>query len=301
MTWLPQFACPACAAPLSVEDATLRPCRCGFRPEAREGVYRLITRPLEQAAEPFARQYRMVRDREGYGALSDAERRKLPEVDPGRPGWREWRVRRESYEHLRRAVLTAAPRRALKIVDLGAGNGWLSHRLAGAGHDVVAIDRSLHEHDGLGALSRYGVPITAVVADIERPPLQPAQFDAAVFNASLHYTANPEAALASAARLLVPHGALVVMDSPMFRRAAAGRRMVAEQNVRIAATHGLEQVLRPGPGFITFEQLDGFARQTGRRSRFLPSRGPFRWRAGRAWARMRLGRAPAAFGVWVAQ
>ena len=70
----------------------------------------------------------------------------------------------------------------------------------------------------------------------------------------------------------------------------------------------LEEVCRPVAretsceiGYLTFDGLDRAAERLGRRTCFVPSRGPLAWRARRTLARLRLGRAPAAFGVWVAQ
>jgi hypothetical protein len=60
-------------------------------------------------------------------------------------------------------------------------------------------------------------------------------------------------------------------------------------------------VIRPGVGFLTFADLDRVATDLGLRARFFPSRGPVGWRLRRHLARFRLRRAPAAFGVWVAQ
>jgi hypothetical protein len=69
----------------------------------------------------------------------------------------------------------------------------------------------------------------------------------------------------------------------------------------ITIEHGIEVPLRPGAGFLTFAALDRAASALGMEGRFFPSRGPLRWRLRREIGRLRLGRAPAAFGVWVAQ
>ena len=41
--------------------------------------------------------------------------------------------------------------RALRILDLGAGNGWMSYRLALQGHLPIAVDLLTNDRDGLGA------------------------------------------------------------------------------------------------------------------------------------------------------
>jgi ubiquinone/menaquinone biosynthesis C-methylase UbiE len=188
-----------------------------------------------------------------------------------------------------------------RILDLGAGSGWLSSRCASMGHLVVAVDR-FDDATDLHAMRRHhGPPFMAVEADFEALPFAPMQFDVAVFNASLHYTADAEGALAEAARMLLPGGVLVVMDSPMFHSKADGEQMVAAQLASLAATYDIAAVIRPGTGYLTFAGLEQAARRLGRRCEFEPSRGPLGWRLRRALAPLRLRRAPAAFGLWLAQ
>jgi SAM-dependent methyltransferase len=189
----------------------------------------------------------------------------------------------------------------LRVVDLGAGSGWLSHRLAAAGHHVVAVDRLDDEADGLGACRYYETPFAAVHADFDALPFEPAQFDLAIFDGSLHYSADPAATLVEARRMLAPGGAIAVVDSPMFRRDADGVAMVDGQLRRIAAAHGVPAPLRGGVGFFTFDGLNELTARIGLNGRFMASRGPLTWRLRRQLARIQLGRAPAAFGVWMAR
>ena len=92
-----------------------------------------------------------------------------------------------------------------------------------------------------------------------------------------------------------------MMDSPMFAREHDGRTMVAGQLRRIEAECGGGPAIQPGIGYLTFADLDEAAASIGMRPRFVRSRGPLRWRLGRGLTRISLGRAPAAFGVWVAR
>jgi hypothetical protein len=54
---------------------------------------------------------------------------------------------------------------ALRLVDLGAGNAWLCHRLALAGHRCAAVDIHADDVDELGAaaeLTRFDLWIAEV-------------------------------------------------------------------------------------------------------------------------------------------
>ena len=256
--------------------------------DERGGIWRCVSDARLAAVEPFVRYYRGLREREGRRRLDAAYYRALPLVDRRDPHAAEWRIRRESYAQLlRRCFSDASPRR---VLDLGAGCGWLSHRLAATGHRVASVDLLDDEADGLGAAKHYDVRFAAVQADFERLPFAPWQFDVVVFNGSLHYAANVRATLDGACRMLAAGGALVVMDSPMFRLTRDGDAMMAR---RADPVHGA--------GYLTYAELERFASAHRMTATFSPSRGPFAWRLRRAFARLRLRRAPAAFGIWVAR
>jgi SAM-dependent methyltransferase len=109
--------------------------------------------------------------------------------------------------------------------DLGAGNGWLSYRLAQLGYSVLAVDASRDADWGLGAAERYYLPFvhfSLAQGDLEHPPLQADKLALIVLNASLHYAANLEATLCRLACALKAGGRLVVLDTPIARRPRPG-------------------------------------------------------------------------------
>jgi SAM-dependent methyltransferase len=299
---MPTFACPECRAEIVPVDRDGLACAgCHARFEQRDGIFRFLTHVREGAARPFERQYRHVRAREGRNATAQAGSAALAPLPPGHTGADEWRVRRESCTHLERHALANGPATSARILDLGAGNGWLSRRLASAGHRVVAVDRLDDAAEGLGACRGPAENVVAVQADFDALPFEPRQFDLVVFNASLHYAPDPAATLASGTRMLAHGGTLAVMDSPAFESAAHGEAMVADQMRRMQAEHGVASPVRTGAGYLTFGAMSRAFASNGLTARFLPSRGPLVWRVRRHLARFRLRRQPAAFGVWVAR
>ena len=297
MSVWPRFACPECAAPAAEGASGDVTCSaCGERFEQRNGLYCFLGARRLAATQPFVRQYRCVRQREGYRVSTPDYYRMLPSVPPDDPHAQNWALRRESYGHLERLLADGRCR----VLDLGAGNGWLSHRLASLGHRVVAVDVLDDQEDGLGACRHYPTSFPCVQADFDALPFAPSQFDCVAFNGSLHYAANAAATLERACRMLVPGGAIVVMDSPMFHSESDGHAMVAEKLRRFRAEYGLTEIVHPNVGFFTFASLVRTFGRLGLRERFIPSRGPFIWRLRREIGRIRLRRAPAAFGVWIA-
>ena len=294
------LACPSCRTPVAVQTDALVCGSCGQSYPNHRGIYRFL-RGANVAVERFHRQYRDVRAHDGSHHRSIEAVRQLPDVAADDPRAGEWAIRKESFERLRTVLRRASRRGTLRVADLGAGNGWLSYRLRHSGAEVYAVDRLDDDADGLGACATCDRSIVCVQADFDALPFVDAAFDAVVLNGSLHYSPEPAATLAEAHRVLAPGGALVVMDSPMFKRLRDGEAMVLSQMRKIVEEVHIDDPVRPGVGFLTFEALNTAARRLGLQARFMPSRGSLGWRLRREIGRLRLRRAPAAFGVWVAQ
>lgn len=304
--WLPRLVCPDCRMPVDAvgslgQDKGVQCALCGTTFEQRGNLWRFLTNARERAAAAFAAQYRAVRERDGHRSTAAEYYRMLPSVPRDHAQAAEWRIRRESYVHLQEQAIPAIWLGPMRVLELGAGCAWLSYRLATLGYRVVAVDRLDDDADGLGACRHYPIAFPAVHADFDALPFEPHQFDVVVFSGSLHYSADPAASLREAVRMVSGGGAVAVMDSPMFRREADGEAMVADQQRRMQAEHGLAEPIRAGVGFLTYAGMERAFRSLGLRSRFIRSRGPLAWRLRRQIGRWRLRRQPAAFGVWVAQ
>ena len=152
------------------------------------------------------------------------------------------------------------------------------------------------QRDGLGAARHYPTPFIRLQADFDHLPLVAGQFDAVIFNASLHYAANPIATLRSATTALMDGGALVVMDSPVFDRDADGQLMLADRQRGFTGRIG-----RPvdwGAGYLTLDGLVRTAAEAGLMLRRIPTRGRPEWAFKRWLAGRKLRRQPASFGIW---
>jgi SAM-dependent methyltransferase len=296
--WIPRFACPECSVDLVDGHGPVCGCDfCGNEYAHEDGLWRFLTPARKTLLEPFLQQYRAIRGRDGRRRLGGEYYTALPWVPSDDPHVAEWAIRRESYGHLLRRALSAGPQ-AIRVLDLGAGNAWLSHRLAELGHRVVALDVLDDEADGLRASRHYRIRFPAVQADFDALPFAPRQFDLVVFNGSLHYAPDPASTLAAAHRMLAPEGAIAVMDSPMFLRDADGRAMAADLASRFARDCA-DGFARTGKGYLTFASLDANAQSLALRAEFIPSRGSIGWRLRRRFGGVRLRRPPAAFGVWI--
>lgn len=203
----------------------------------------------------FVDDYRRVRLAEGQASTDPSFARRLPFRDTTGRNAAAWRVRALHYLVIR-AGLAAMPG-IERVLDLGAGNGWLARRLAGS-FRVTAVDVDGSD-TGLSAIRDRRV--TRVRGDLELLPLRTATFDAAIVAAALHYAVDPGRALAEAARVLRPRGLLVIADSPLYPTEAAREDAHARTRAHYAAFgaahladryRGLTRAALDAPGLFRF-------------------------------------------------
>jgi hypothetical protein len=188
-----------------------------------DGIWRMMPPDQRAAADAYAERYRSRRKSQGWQRLEALQMAALPDISP--PGWDKiyWPVRRQSYRALTSWLkgFSDGYDRPLRIVDMGAGVGWLASRLAVEGHDVVALDINCGDAFGLKAAGRLRSELSAdmslVQGDIDQPPFQQASVDLLIYNASLHYASDIMGCLSRAAATLHQGGGLVIMDSPISR------------------------------------------------------------------------------------
>jgi SAM-dependent methyltransferase len=210
---------------------------------------------MSVSAAWFFQEYARHRAAEGR-ALRGGDLRSLPYLRKG-PLARQWAVRARSFEVFASGVIEPlAARKTLDILDLGAGNGWLSYRLACSGHRAVALDIRDDDIDGLGAaadlLAHTGGKLGRVKASFEVLPFANRSFDLAVFNASLHYATDLGAVLEEAARVTRAGGAIAILDSPFYASEREGEHMVAEKKAQAAAQFGARAGVLTSQNFIEF-------------------------------------------------
>jgi SAM-dependent methyltransferase len=251
----------------------------------------------------FVREYRTVRRAEGWGSHEPEYYRALPYRDLTRRFEAIWRIRARSYDVFVHTVLRPLELGgSLRILDLGAGSGWLAYRLRQRGHHVLAMDLLEDDLDGLGAIAHYTVARTGlwpVVAEFDRLPLPDAQADIAIFNASLHYSTDYCRTLRESLRVLGPRGTLVILDSPMYSDPNSGVRMVHERETRFRATYGFASDALPHEHFLTPQKLATVAEELHIHWQIFQPRLDPRTTVSRRFNGLRARREPASFPVVV--
>jgi SAM-dependent methyltransferase len=259
------------------------------------------------ALDRFRRDYGAHRAAEGRG-YSGEELLALPYLTRGR--WaKQWSVRARSFDaFVARVVvpLRRAAGRPLQVIDLGAGNGWLSYRLALGGDACTAIDIRDDDVDGLGAaaaLQRHA-PFACLPASFDALPVADGVADIAVFNAALHYSTDLAATLREAKRAVRSGGEIVILDSPFYARPADGAAMVAEKHAQAPSRFGAHAdtlLALPFIEYLTAERLAVASAPLGLTWRRQRVRYPLWYEMRPLLARLRGRRRPSRFDLWTAR
>jgi len=254
----------------------------------------------DQYFRRFVEDYEAIRKAEGRGLSDAAYYRALPFEDLTLEHSASWRIRAASYRMLVKEVIgedMARHSENARILDLGAGNCWLSNRLSAKGLDVAAIDLSINIRDGLGAHIHYDEDFVPVQADFNALPFDRGQFQLAIFNASFHYAVNFERALNEVKRVLQDDGQVVILDSPLYHDESSGQAMLREQQESFLRLYGCRSNALPSQGFLTYQRLEELARAMGIKWRMAWPNYGLSW-ALRPWKARVLGkREPARFAL----
>ncbi|MGN6495866.1 MAG: ArsR/SmtB family transcription factor [Tsuneonella sp.] len=101
-----------------------------------------------------------------------------------------------------------------EVIDVGTGTGRIAELLEPHADHVTGLDKS-PEMLRLARTRLQDVPgnrVTLVQGDFGALPFSPASFDTVVFHQVLHYSQEPDFALAEAARVCRPGGRIAIAD-----------------------------------------------------------------------------------------
>jgi ubiquinone/menaquinone biosynthesis C-methylase UbiE len=151
----------------------------------------------------------------------------LPDIASSHPYHNEWIVRKQSSEKLVRYL--TGKRRALNMLEVGCGNGWLAAKLS-AIEKATVTGLDINETELNQARAVFKKDNLHFVYDTVRDGIFPdQQFDVVVFAACLPYFPSLNI-LRSLYPILAPQGEIHILDTPFYKRedvAAARERMKA--------------------------------------------------------------------------
>jgi SAM-dependent methyltransferase len=250
------------------------------------------------ARRQFLVDYATIRAAEGRGSRDSAYYLALPFGDLTGLNSSQWRIRARTFDYFQRHVL---PQRGCDVADLGAGNCWLSYRLAEIDHRPVAVDIFRDAMDGLGAARHYPLPFPVVEAEFDRLPFPSARFDIAVFNSSFHYSTDYEQTLAEARRCLRPGGRVVILDSPVYELRDHGEAMKRERQQFFETQYGFRSEALGSIEFLDLDTLDELARKLSLTWKIFRPWYGWNWHLRPLRARLQKRRPPSRFWILVGE
>lgn len=257
-----------------------------------------------QARTRFLDEYRQIRYAEGRGSDDPEYYRALPYRDLTNRNSAMWEMRAKTYRYFEQKILPPMEQQAgrpLDILDLGAGNGWMSYRLALRDHCPVALDIFSDPRDGLLATRHYPRNIPALEADFHSLPFKSGSFDLAIFNSAIHYSTDYRTPLGEVRRCLRPSGAVVILDSPIYRKRKDGERMARERHREFKTRFGFASDAIPSIEFLDEPALKALGQALQLRWKIHRPWYGWRWHLRPLKARLQHRRPPSRFWILVGE
>ncbi|MEA2544017.1 MAG: hypothetical protein QOH35_5383 [Acidobacteriaceae bacterium] len=304
--------CPQCFDSIGFlppQDAASIECStCDARLSCDQGIWKMLLPERAARYSQFVQDYESIRAAEGRGSNSDEYYLALPYHDLSGRQSGQWALRARTFRYIERKIMprfTPLAHYRLRILDLGAGNGWMSYRFAVQGHTTVAVDLLINERDGLGAAKHYEPRLPSLFprfqAELDNLPFADSQFDVVMFNASFHYSENYEKTLAEAIRCVRGGGTVVIADTPWYSDERSGARMLQERRTLFIRRYGFPSDVLNSLEFLTDQRLGALEQRFDIQ---WHAHSPFygvRWHMRPLVARLRRTRKPSRFRIYSAK
>lgn len=218
-----------------------------------EAVARLLV-AAEADDEEFERQ--CAQDRRHLAAIRQA--REVGAADwfaANAESWDELRRLHTADDAVERALAEALAKAPLgELLDIGTGTGRMAELFGGSAHHIVALDKSLEMLRVARAKLQHLPPdrVELVQGDFLNLPFTDGRFDTVLLHQVLHFTAEPERALAEAARVLKPGGRIAIVDFAAHTREELRERF---QHVRLGFADRQMRELLQQAGFAPIRPL----------------------------------------------
>jgi ubiquinone/menaquinone biosynthesis C-methylase UbiE len=163
----------------------------------------------------FEKKYIVIRNLENR-LYSDEELAMLPDIQTGHTHAKEWGIRKRSARRLIKYL--SAKRKPLRILEIGCGNGWLSHQLAGIpDSQVTGLDINFTELQQAARVFNDDPNLRFIQGDLRSGLLENQLFDCILFAASIQYFPSLKKMLYFTLSQLEPDGEIHILDTHFYR------------------------------------------------------------------------------------
>ena len=309
-----RLQCPRCSGWIgylpktSGTDTTFCCSDCCLKLACEQGIWRSLLPERTAHFSRFIQDYQFIRSAENRGSADSEYYFGLPYQDLSGHNSQQWAMRAKTFLYVKRKILPSIfpnTNRPLKILDLGAGNGWMSYRLALAGHAPIAVDLLTNDRDGLGAAAHYRKHLSTLFprfqAELDVLPFADDEFDLVIYNASFHYSENYEMTVAEALRCTRAGGMVLIADTPWYSNEKSGEEMVAERRLAFTERYGFPSDALNSLEYLTDQRLQRMETCFGIHwQAHTPNYGVY-WAMRPLLAKLRSKREPSQFRIYTAK
>ena len=176
----------------------------------KKGVYYLS----EYMKNEFESLYLKTRKKENR-IYDDKVVKNLPAINKNHPLFREWRIREKSILKLEEYIKNKE--KPLNIMELGCGNGWLTHNIAMIQDCyVIGVDVNKSELEQAARVFCYQNNHKFFYADIFADYFELGDFDIVILASSIQYFRNIHHLFERLLYLTKHNGEIHVIDSPFY-------------------------------------------------------------------------------------
>jgi 2-polyprenyl-3-methyl-5-hydroxy-6-metoxy-1,4-benzoquinol methylase len=163
----------------------------------------------------FEKKYIQVRALESR-LYTDDELVHLPEIAASHPRHKEWELRSQSCRRLIRYF--SRKKTDLDILEIGCGNGWLTHQLAEIpGSSVLGVDINFTELQQAARVFSNDPNLRFIHGDIRSGLLEDRRFDFILIAATLEHFPSAKKILHLCCSHLKRNGEIHIIDTPFCR------------------------------------------------------------------------------------
>ncbi|MCI0450457.1 MAG: class I SAM-dependent methyltransferase [Chlorobi bacterium] len=174
---------------------------------------------LDESKPDFEDIYIKLRSAEGR-VYSDSEVKPLPDISPNHKHYKEWQVRKKSSEMLVDYIRQKENHKS--ILDLGSGNGWLTHKLGEINQfEVIGMDVNITELEQAARVFNDKPNLAFVCGDIFKLELK---FDYIILASVIAYFNDLKKLISALLNNLNSGGEIHIIDSPFYNDTAKAKR-----------------------------------------------------------------------------
>ena len=175
-----------------------------------------MTEEVKHNTIDFGLQYILLRNKEGR-IYSDKEVAVLPEIDKEHKHYNEWEVRKDTSGRLIKYLFSK--KKALEILEVGCGNGWLTAKLSGIPLSrLIGIDINGEELNQAKRVFSQIENLEFFNCSFQDEMFSDRKFDIIVFAASVQYFSSLKKVLNESLERLKPGGEIHIIDSHLYRQ-----------------------------------------------------------------------------------